>query len=533
MMRRLKHSSKIRIPAKYYQNSPSISPENFLLFPIRKQAFMAISSKQKYKRIGLFLGPGAFLLVFLLPGFPTEKVQAMASIVSWMFVWWIFEVIPLGATGLIPLVLYPLFGILSTKETAASYINSTIFLFVGGFLIAQAMEKTELHKRIALKILSWFSGTFPKLLFGFMFGSYFLSMWISNTATTLMMLPIILSVTALLPEGKNKHAVYLLLGIAYAASIGGIATLVGTAPNLSFQRIFSILFPDAPEISFGQWFLVGLPISLSMLVLTWLLLVFFLRIEAKKLDVSLEIDSKLPPMRFGEKAVLIIFVLTALLWLFRKDLVLGEFVVPGWSRLFTYAKYIDDGTVAIAMSLLLFLIPLDKTKEETIATRKSLRDLPWNLLLLFGGGFALASGFTASGLDKFLGEKFEFIGDFPAWLIILTICLGVTFMTELTSNTATTEMLLPILASVAVSIGVNPLLLMLPATISASYAFMMPISTPPNAIVFGSGKIQMTDMMKVGFWINLVGAFVLTLWIYYYASYVFGIDFGELPVWVK
>ncbi len=484
------------------------------------------------KKTGLVIGILAFLLVFALP-FPTEKIKAMASVVSLMFVWWIFEVIPLGATGLIPLVLYPVFGILSMKKTASAYINSTIFLFIGGFLIAQAMEKTQLHKRIALKILSRFSGSFPKILFGFMLGSYFLSMWISNTATTLMMLPIILSVTALLPDQKTKHPVFLLLGIAYAASIGGIATLVGTAPNLSFQRIFSILFPEAPEISFGQWFLVGLPVSFSMLVLTWLLLVFFLHSREKKRDISLQISGKLPPMSLGEKIVLGVFVLTALLWLFRKDLSLGNLTIPGWSNLFTYAKYIDDGTVAIAMSLLLFLLPMKKNKKEKIADKESLLHLPWDLLLLFGGGFALANGFTASGLDKFLGEKFAFIGNFPPILIILFICLGVTFMTELTSNTATTEMLLPILASVSVSIGVHPLLLMLPATISASYAFMMPISTPPNAIVFGSGKIKMQEMMKIGFRINLLGALVLTLWIYYYASKIFSIDFINLPEWVK
>lgn len=488
--------------------------------------------KARASLVGIFSGIIAFLAMYFLVDFPTEAMRAMASIVSLMFVWWITEAIPLGATGLIPVVLYPVFGILSTKEVAKSYINSTIFLFIGGFLIARAMEKTNLHKVIAVKILSVVGKSPVNILLGFMVASYFLSMWISNTATTLMMLPIALSIVSSVEKRNKVFVEYLLMAIAYASSIGGIATLVGTAPNLSFQRIFSIIFPEAPEISFGQWFLVGSPISLSMLILTFLFLVFVVKTSSKGGLPELSLNLQEAKLSFSQRIVLGVFIITALLWLFRKDLVIGNFKVPGWSNLFKYSKYIDDGTVAIFMSLLLFLLPADKKFSGRIANRESILNLPWDLLLLFGGGFAIATGFRASGLDKFVGEQFTFLAGVPTFFIVLFICLGVTFLTELTSNTATTEMLLPILAPMAISIGVNPLLLMLPATISASYAFMMPISTPPNAIVFGSGKIRIKTMIKTGFVLNILGAILLTLWLYFYARGMFDISEG-LPAWAK
>ena len=485
----------------------------------------------KKKYLGIIGGILTFLFVYYLIEFPEDKMRSVASTVSLMFVWWITEAIPLGATGLIPLILYPLLGVMATKETATSYINSTIFLFIGGFIIAQAMKETELHKYIAVKILSFIGNKPSSILIGFMVASYFLSMWISNTATTLMMLPIALSVVGSFQANK-RFTEYLLISIAYSASIGGIATLVGTAPNLSFQRIFSIIFPEAPEITFGKWFLIGFPISLSMLFVVWFYIRSLMKRELRENLSDVNITYEVSHMTFAQRNVFIVFIITALLWLFRKDLVLGSVVIPGWSRVFTYSKYIDDGTVAIFMALLLFILPADKEFKNRIATKDTVLALPWDLILLFGGGFAIASGFSTSGLDKFIGEKFTFLQNVPTMLMIFSICIGVTFLTELTSNTATTEMLLPILASMSVSIKTNPLLLMLPATISASYAFMMPVSTPPNAIVFGSGKINIKTMARTGLVLNIIGAILLTLWLYFYGNTILGISV-TLPTWAK
>lgn len=503
-------------------------------------------SRSMTQKIGLFLGPILFFGIMLFCDFDPGKpiVTRMAAVAALMAVWWITDAIPLFATALLPMILYPLLGILKGKATAPIYINSTIFLFMGGFMIALTMEKWNLHKRIALFIIRVIGGGPSRIILGFMVAAAFLSMWISNTATAIMMVPIGLAIV-LQMEAKfdkketHKFTVGLMLGIAYACSLGGVATLVGTPPNLSFARIFEITFPEAPPISFGTWFIMGLPLTVVMLSIVWALLtkVFFRVPEHVTVDRSI-VDKEyedLGLMTYEEKCVLVVFFLTAFLWVFRKNLNLGFLSIPGWSQLIPYPKLIDDGTVALCMGMILFLIPTRSSdaKSATIMGPDVIKNLPWNIVLLFGGGFALAKGFQATGLSTLIGNKFAGLAGMSPILMILIICFGLTFLTELTSNTATTEMILPILASVAFAMNTNPLMLMIPATLSASCAFMMPVATPPNAIVFGSGRIKIAEMARVGIFINIIGVFVIATMFYIIGTTIFSIDPNVFPEWAK
>jgi sodium-dependent dicarboxylate transporter 2/3/5 len=502
-------------------------------------------NKSMIQKIGLLLGPILFLIMLMIeldPGKPF--VSQMAAVALLMATWWITDAIPLSATALLPLILYPLLGIMSSKDTAPIYINSTIFLFVGGFMIALAMEKWMLHKRIALLIIGIIGGTPSTIVLGFMAASAFLSMWISNTATAIMMVPISLAIIIQMEErfgieDSHKFTVALMLGIAYACSIGGIATLVGTPPNLSFARIFEITFPKAEPIAFGQWLIMALPITFIMLFIIWILItkLFYpvpAHLKADRSMVKKEYKT-LGPMNFEEKCILIVFSLAALLWVFRKDLDIGILTVPGWSNLLPYPDLIDDGTVAICMAMILFLIPTRSgdAKASTILNVEVFRKIPWHIVILFGGGFALAKGFQETGLSALIGNKFAGLANVSPYLMINITCGILTFLTELTSNTATTEMILPILASVAVALKANPLLLMIPATISASCAFMMPVATPPNVIIFGSGRIKIIEMVRVGFFINIIGVLVIGLLFYTLGTEIFNIDTNVSPSWAE
>ncbi|MGD9157348.1 MAG: SLC13 family permease [Desulfobacteraceae bacterium] len=499
--------------------------------------------KGDFQNTGLFLGPFLFILILLINPSPENPMaEKMAAIAALMAAWWITEAIPLAATSLLPLVLYPIMGIMKGKSTAPIYINSTIFLFIGGFIIAIAMEKWRLHKRIALRIIGIIGGSPSTIILGFMISAAFLSMWISNTATAIMMVPIGMSIISQMEEkfGEKdacKFTITLMLGIAYACSIGGIATLVGTPPNLSFARIFEITFPNAEPVVFGQWFIMALPLTIIMLAIIWILLtkVFYnfpAHLKADKQIVHSEYKN-LGPMSFEEKAVTVVFISAALLWIFRKEINIGLITIPGWSQLLPYPDLIDDGTVAVFMAMILFIIPSrDKSSgNDAIIDVKVFKAIPWHIVLLFGGGFALAKGFQVTGLSALVGEQFKGLAGTSPYLIVTVTCTAITFLTELTSNTATTEMILPILASVAVAVKTNPLLLMIPATLSASCAFMMPVATPPNAIVFGSGKIRIIDMVKVGIFINIVGIIVIGALFYFFGTIIFSIDPGVIPEW--
>ena len=469
------------------------------------------------------------LFVDVVPENP--KVGYTLCVAILMAVWWITEVVPLAVTSLIPVALFPLFGIMDGRAVSATYFNDVIFLFMGGFMVALAMEKWDLHKRIAFNIL-YFTGTSPaRILLGFMMASFFLSMWISNTATVMMMLPIAIAIIRQLDnlmnnQSSTKFSIGILLGVAYSASTGGMATLVGTPPNLSFARIFHIYFPDAPEITFYKWMLFAVPVSLIMLFAIW---AFLYAIFRPKKEEWRDVDKhtflnqlkEMGKTTYEQKVVFVVFSLLAILWIGRADIDFGIFKLPGWSNLFPNATFINDGTVAIFMALILFIIPSKSVKDDRIMEWSTASKLPWNILLLFGGGFALATGFKESGLSLWFGGHLAGLASLhPIW-IILIICLVITFLTELTSNTATTEMVLPILAGIAITTGMNPLLLMIPATMSASMAFMLPVATPPNAIIFGTGRISVGMMAKTGLAINLFGAIVITLMMYFWGAKIF------------
>ncbi|PKP53435.1 MAG: sodium:dicarboxylate symporter [Bacteroidetes bacterium HGW-Bacteroidetes-1] len=498
----------------------------------------------KTKRIISFLLTPLLIIYVLIfvkldPGNPSVTYTFCVALL--MAVWWITEAVPLAVTSLIPVALFPLFGIMDGKEVSSAYFNDVIFLFMGGFLVALAMQRWGLHKRIALHILH-FIGTGPaRILLGFMFASFFLSMWISNTATAMMMLPIALSVIHQLEELVSKknisrYSIGLLLGIAYGASIGGVATLVGTPPNLSFSRIFHIYFPAAPEIAFTNWLVFALPFSILFFVVAWLYLYFSFKpnkdewVKPEKNTFGNQLKS-LGKTTQEERVVFVVFVLLSFLWLFRTDLEIGFFKIPGWSNIFSNSKYINDGTVAIMMALVLFLVPSSRNKHTTLLDWNTAAKLPWHILLLFGGGFALASGFKVSGLSLWFGGQLEWVSEYNIFIVILFISLIMTFLTELTSNTATTEILLPVLAGIAIHTEINPLLLMIPATLSASMAFMLPVATPPNAIIFGTSRITIGQMARTGLALNLIGALIISLMMYFWGSYVFDINLAEFPEW--
>ncbi len=504
------------------------------------------SSRTFLQNFGLLTGFVVLFSLLLFVDFDTSNnlLKPMAAIAALMAIWWITEAIPLAATALIPVPLFPFLGILNGEETATAYINSTIFLFMGGFLIALAMEKWNLHKRIALNIIKLFGGKPNFIILGFMIASAFLSMWISNTATAVMMLPIGLSILfqleAQFGESRTHNfSVALMLGIGYACSIGGIATIIGTPPNLSFTRIFKIIFPEGPEITFGDWMILALPVSVFMLLITWIFLTKIYFNFSKDLEIDKSIikneQKNIGSIQTEEKIVSVIFALTALLWIFRSDLELGITQIPGWSNLFNNPGYINDGTIAIGMSLILFLIPTRSSVNEskTILDASVFKKIPWGIILLFGGGFALAKGFVTSGLSNYIGQSFSGLGSISPIFLILIVAMFINFLTELTSNTATTEMILPILASVSVTIGINPLLLMLTATLSASMAFMLPVATPPNAIIFGSQRVKIKEMVKCGFTLNIIGLILVAAAVLILGVSVFDIDFNTIPLWVK
>ncbi|MGB5277647.1 MAG: DASS family sodium-coupled anion symporter [Gammaproteobacteria bacterium] len=483
-----------------------------------------------------------FALLQILPIFPSENVTNMAAVAGLMVTWWITEALPLAATALVPLVLFPLLGITSGKEVAEVYMNSTIFLFIGGFVLALSMQRWDLHTRIALRVIGWFHGSAMYMLLGFMATSAFLSMWISNTATATMLLPIGLAVyaraaTQLTERDQQNLLTAMMLGIAYSCSIGGTATLIGTPPNLAMQRIFLITFPDAADITFAQWLLFALPLSITLLIITWLVIAYrytgrnFAALQFTTSELQ-EISRK--PMSFEEKAVALVFSLTAFCWMFRQDIIIGAITIPGWSKLFDNANLINDGSIAIAAAILLFIIPSRNRRDHLrLADSETISKLPWNIVLLFGGGFALAKGFTASGLSEYIGQQFIGMQGMDPLALVSGISSIVIFLTEVTSNTATSQILLPVVASVAKQIEINPLLLMLPVTLSASMAFMMPVATPPNAIVFASGRLHIRDMIKTGLIINLLAIFLITLHTWFVGTAVFDIDITTMPVWAR
>jgi sodium-dependent dicarboxylate transporter 2/3/5 len=494
------------------------------------------------KIAALIIAPLISILLIVFTDLAPEnpKITYTLAIAILMAIWWITEAVPLAVTALLPVVLFPVFGVLDGQTVSSMYFNHLIFLFLGGFVMALAMERWNLHKRIAIKVLMFFGISPGRILMGFMAATAFLSMWMSNTATTMMMIPIALSIIYKLEEilGKEHLGTYsigLLLGIAYSASIGGIATLVGTPPNLSFARIANIIFPSMPEISFADWLIFAVWISALMFIAAWILLFLMYRPKQAWDGVNRKEFKKeyqlLGPAKPEEKIVFVLFVTMAFLWIFRSGFHIGFVNIPGWSELFANPGYINDGTVAIFISIILFIIPSKSRKGERLMNWRTANKLPWHIVILFGGGFALAKGFVDSGLSIWFGEQLSGLAGTHPMVLTSTIVAMMSFLTELTSNVASTEMILPILAGLAVSIQINPLLLMIPATLAASLAFMLPVATPPNAIIFGTGRLHVKDMVKTGFLLNLVGVVITTIVTYFWGTLVFKIDVSSFPEW--
>jgi solute carrier family 13 (sodium-dependent dicarboxylate transporter), member 2/3/5 len=468
------------------------------------------------QRIGLIGGAAGFALLLMSPGPEALSVEGWrtAAVAFLMAVWWMTEAIPIPATAILPLVLFPTLGVLDAPEASAPYANDLIFLFMGGFFIAVTMERWGLHRRIALGILARV-GTGPhQLVLGFMLATAFLSMWISNTATAAMMLPIGIAVGEMFrpqdQEGPYEFGISLMLGIAYAASIGGSATLIGTPPNAVLAGAASEMLDV--QIGFVQWMGVGVPVVIVMLPLTWLLLTRVLYKPGKlsgDADAIIENERKgLGRMSSGERVTSVVFALTAAAWVLRGEKTFGSVTVPGLENL---TPYVTDSTIAMGAALLLFMLPVSWSKGEFALDWATARKIPWGVLVLFGGGLSLARAMDQSGLATWIGGAVGALETVPVLVLIAFTALIVIFLTEMTSNTATSTMAMPIMAGAAVGLGIEPLLLMSAAALAAAMAFMLPVATPPNAIVFASGYITIPQMAKAGLFLNLLGVIVISL----------------------
>ena len=480
--------------------------------------------------LGLILGPILFLVIMIFvdaEGLSFEAKCILAS-TAWMAIWWVTECVPISVTALLPIVLFPLTGGMDLATTTAAYGHKLVFLFVGGFLIALAIEKWHLHKRLALNIIRVTGSNKSRVILGFMLATAFLSMWISNTATSIMILPVGLAIISQLKDDpktvENENEVFgksLMIAIAYSASIGGMATLIGTPPNMVLAGVVEESY--GIKLNMFDWMKFGVPLSSFLLFVCWLYLTkiaFKFKNEefsAGKEEILRQIN-KLGKFSNEEIKVLIVFTLTALGWIFRGSI---ETIFP----------MIDDTIIAIFFAVTLFIIPTKNQKTNTsLLVWNDTVKLPWGILILFGGGMAIASAFGKSGLALWIADLLTNLNDVSLFLIILIIVTSINLLTEVTSNMATTAMLLPVLVTIALAIDVHPYFLLVAATLAASCAFMLPISTPPNAVVFGSGFLKIEDMFKKGVWMNLISIITITLVVYYTLPYVFEMTAELLPI---
>ena len=458
------------------------------------------------KTITLFFGLITAIVMYFLVQQSTDgdtSIAITAAVAILCVIWWVFEPVPIPVTSLVPLAVFQVSGVLTKNEVAQAYGSPLILLLLGGFILSKAMERSGAHRRLALYMVNLFGNNSSKrLVLGFMVTAAALSMWISNTATTLMLLPVAIAVTS---QAKDKHlATPLMLGIAFAASIGGIGTPIGTPPNLVFMQVYEQQFEQT--ISFTKWMTWGVPVVICMIPITWLWL-------TRKLNYIGGFD--MPAVgRWSsiEKRVMIVFAATAFTWITRQE------PFGGWSNWLNLPAA-NDASVALIAVIIMFIVPAGSNKSDTSNEKlldwETATTIPWGILLLFGGGICLAKAFGASGLSTTLAENLSDLSTLPIITMIFIICLGVTFLTETTSNTASTVLLMPVLAATAIGSNIDPRLLMIPATISASCAFMMPVATAPNSIVYASGFFTTKQMAREGFVLNICGACVVTSLCYF------------------
>ena len=469
-------------------------------------------------QIGRVLGPILFFIIqfYWTPDGLSEQGVAAFAVASWVGIWWVTEAVPIAVTAILPVVLFPLSGALDIADTTTAYGHKYVFLYLGGFFLAIAIEKVNLHRRIALTVISLIGTRMRMIVLGFMVATAFLSMWISNTATSVMMLPIGLAIVAQFRDHpdtpENEHEEFgkmLMLAIAYSASLGGMATLIGTPPNLVLAGIVKELYEV--EINFLDWMLFAFPLSVLLLFICWVYLTrYIVKLEAVHFTGGVEEIKRqrklLGIMSSNEKRVLIVFVLTAFAWMTRSFLFSP--IIPA----------IDDTLIALIAGILLFVIPSSEEKGGVLEWDDA-KKIPWGILLLFGGGLAIAQGFKDTGLAKWLAEQLTQLDFLPLLVMTLVLVAVINFLTEVNSNLATTAMILPVLAPLAAAMGVHPYIFMVSATLAASCAFMLPVATPPNAVVFGSGYINMSSMMRAGFGLNLISILLITFWVFYLLPY--------------
>ncbi len=486
---------------------------------------MASSNKHHFiKLLPLLLGPVLFTAVLFIPtkaGF-TYPMKTLVASTLWIAVWWITEVVPLAATSLLPLILFPAFGILPFEQTAIGYANNVVFLFMGGFMIAVTMQRWGLHRRIALNIVKYIGTNPSRLILGFMVATGFMSMWISNTATAVMMMPVglavIKEVSGADSDGGSSGKKYgfgttLMLGIAYAASIGGVATLIGSPPNAIFASVAGALY--GVEITFTQWFIYGFPIAVIFLIIAWVCLI--LKTSSSSLDQPVgakdAIDKELQllgPVSKGEKITAVIFLFTGLAWIFRSLFL--QSIMP----------FLSDAMISMIAMMLMFVIPVNMNKGIFLLDWETAAKIPWGILILFGGGIAIANGFTETGFAGWLGNSLSIAQSAPLIVVLLMVVTLIILLSNVTSNTGTISMMLPVAASLAVGMSVNPFSIMIAATTAVSFVFMRPVGTPPNAVVFGSGYVTIPQMAKFGMILTVISIILITLITYFWLPFAWG-----------
>ncbi|MBK9104306.1 MAG: SLC13/DASS family transporter [Saprospiraceae bacterium] len=488
----------------------------------------------RYK--GLLLGILAFVLILVLPLPAGMSMQARsaAAVVVLMSIWWITEAIPVFATAFIPLALYPLLGILPADETAANYGHNYVLMMLGGFFLGKAIEAQNLHKRIALVIVNIFGISRQRIMMSMMIATAFLSMWIANVTAAVMMFPIAMSIISKDEEsisGKSTFGTGLMLAIAYAATLGGLGTLIGTPTNLILIGILEKLFPDAPPITFFTWLRIGLPLVIVLLPVFCFYLIRYFGIAGNLSQNDTVIKDELAALGKispGERRVIYVCLLAIFGWVFRDDLLFGNLVIPGWASILGLGEYVHDSTVAIVAALLLFMLPA--TKETRLLDWKAASQVPWGVAMIVGGGYAIAAGFESTGLADWLGNQLVFISKYPFFIVMVLVIGFVMIFTEFNSNTATANILLPVLASMAVAAAINPLLLMIPAAVASSLGFMMPAGTGPNTVIFGSDRVTVADMVKCGVWLDLISLVIVVMMMYFIIMPWLGFE-SALPDW--
>jgi sodium-dependent dicarboxylate transporter 2/3/5 len=477
------------------------------------------------KRVGLLLGPIIFSLIYAIV--PVEFISPNAykvlALAGWVICWWVTEAVPFPITALLPLILFPLLGVMPINQSAAPYGNPIIFLFLGGFFLALALEKHRLHERIALNLIRVTGTSGNGIIMGFMMATGFISMWISNTATAMMMMPIALSVIKLVVptneikegpiSGERNFALGLMLVVGYAATLGGLATIIGTPPNVVFVGLLDDFY--GKKISFGQWMLIGVPAATILLISTYLIVTRILfPNKLTKIEGSDElIKSKLKELgsfRREEKLVLSIFLLTSFFWIFQQAI-----------NYFIGAELLNDTNIAMAGGLLMFIVPVKLKKLIFLLEWKDTKNLAWGILILFGGGLCLAEGLNKTGIIQSVGGWIVSQTDYNIWFILILITITVA-LSEMMSNVALVNIFIPVIFGIAQGLKIDPILLALPVTLSASIGFMFPIATPPNAIVFSSGYIRMKDMMRAGILLNISSIFIIWILSFTLVRWIFG-----------